>query len=455
MISGSILLIFAPIVVAAGVYFVRRFTLVAAAISVGAAAGFTWLITALPQSPEETILGGRVVGGGQVILGRTLVFTPSDRAVLVALGLTIALLLVLAARLRPGDIFFPGMLALLGVIAGVLATETFAFAVLLMEVAAGLVTMLLQGARFGSTRGPWRFFLYATLAMPFLLVAGWQADFQAANPGQTEMLNTAVLLLSFGFGIYLTAVPFHFWLAPVTSESPPLTQIAALGCFQIAALSVVLDAMERFPWLVDSPTPFQWFTLAGTLTAGLGALLAFRATTPAKLAAYSLLVDMGAVLILLGLRSPDGLHAAWAVLLLRIIGMTIWSIGLANSGERSTTGPTAVLVLGGLSLAGFPLTPGFAGRWMAIGLIAREDIARAVVLLLGSASATAGVLHMVKTTLVQQTDPSRQQDAGRWDWLRAAALLVIIITAVVLALYPTPLITAAKGIAGHFISLYP
>ena len=107
-------------------------------------------------------------------------------------------LFLLAASLprtggRPDNIFYPGLLGLLGVSIAILITETFVFRILLVEIAVGVITALLQGARFGSTRGAWRFFLFVTLALPFLLVAGWQIDFQAANPGQSDLLNPAHL----------------------------------------------------------------------------------------------------------------------------------------------------------------------------------------------------------------------------------------------------------------------
>ncbi len=465
MIPAPLLLVGAPLLFAAVVYFLRRLTWVAALVSAAGALALAWLVRAIPNSADATILGGRVVGGVQIILGRPLALADADRPVLLALSLTAAALFLLAAHYRPGDFFFPGLLGLLGAAAAVLVTETFTFAVLLVEVAAGLATLLLQGSRFGPTRGAWRFFVFTTLAMPFLLVAGWQIDLQTANPGQSNLLNPAVMLLTFGFSIYLAAVPFHLWLAPLARENAPLKLVVALGLFPLIAFSVIAGALGQYPWFADSSVPLQWFAFAGTLTAGLGTLLAFGAGRFGDLAAYTLLVDVGTVLLLVGLGEPDGLQAAWSVLLMRPASLIVWAAGLsalktiapadrvdeaAGKGWQAKLA-TAVLVLGGLALAGFPLTPGFPGRWMAAGLIARDSLPRAALLLAGSASGALGTLRVARTLLTAPAENAPEsQPASRGRWLGAILLLIIIAGAVLLSLYPNPIISAAGQLANQF-----
>ena len=467
MIPVPLLLVGVPLIAAAIVYPLRRITPVAFLLAAAGSLLLAWLAFAAPLSAEQTILDGRVVGGVHVVLGRPLAMSAADRLILIVLSLTATVLTALAARLRPGDVFFPGLLALLGVVAAVLVSETFIFTVLLVQIAAGLITVLLQGSRFGSSRGAWRFFIFVTLAMPFLLVAGWQIDFQAANPGQTELLNPAVLLLTLGFLIYLAAVPFHFWIGPAAAETEPLVQVIVLGFFQVAALSVITEALDRFPWFAASPTPYQWFTFSGMATVALGALLAFGARSFGRLAGYTLLVDMGVVLLLLGLRSRLGVEAAWAVTLLRTASLTVWAAGLtlirrqAGSDQIAAAAglgwqarlATAVLVLGGLSLAGFPLTPGFAGRWTAAGLLAGESVGWGVLLLLGSAGGVIGVLRMATTLLTRRDQAPEPAAPARWSWLTTVVLAVIVVGAVALSLFPVPLLRAAGQITGAFTSL--
>jgi len=466
MIPAPVLLILGPLILAVAVYAVRRITLAASLVSAAGALALAWLTSAVPQTAGEAIVGGRVVGGEHEILGRTLALSPVDRSVLIALSLAAAALFLLAIRLRPDNLFFPGVLALLGITAAILIMETLVLSILLVELAAGVIAVLIQGASFGSTRGAWRFFLFTTLALPLLLIAGWQIDFQAANPGQVALLNPAVLLLTLGFAIYLTAVPFHLWMGPVARETQPLTQVLVFGFFHIAVLSIVAGASDQFPWFAASATPYQWFTFAGTLTVGLGSILALATTTFGHLSVSNLMVDIGALLMLLGLGNHSGLQAAWVLMLLRLVSLTVWATGLSVIRARIDSDridraaglgwqarlATVVLVLGGLSLAGLPLTPGFPGRWMATALIARENMAAAVLLLLGSAGGAVAVVRMTRTLFAPPAAHSGPP-AERGDWLATGVLVIVLSAAVVLALYPQFVISAAVQIADHYTYL--
>ncbi len=454
MIPAPVILVAIPLVAAGIVLIIRRLTLVASLLSAAAAAGLAWLVTVIPQQAGETTLGGWVSGGKQIILGRTLAVSPADREMLLALSIAATVFFLLALRLRPDGIFYPGLLALLGLAAAVLVNETFVLSVLLVEMCAGVVTVLLQGARFGSIRGSWRFFLFATLALPFLLIAGWHIDVQVANPGQTNLLDPAVLLLTLGFVIYLAAVPFHLWLSPVTQECHPLALIAALGFFPLIVLSVIAGAFEAYSWFADSQVPYQWFNFVGSATVGLGAILALGASRSRQLAGHSLMVETGALLLLVGARSQAGLEVALAILLLRMAGLAVWGSGLVLSPRTHLQRylAQAAVLLGGMSLVGLPFTPGFPGRWMALGVIARspDGLGRATLLLLGSVTGAVGVWRITTRLLASRAEPLPEGSPDRWSWLSTLALILVLLGGIALALYPQPVISAAGRIAVQF-----
>jgi formate hydrogenlyase subunit 3/multisubunit Na+/H+ antiporter MnhD subunit len=476
MIPAPLLLIGGLLVAAVVVYLVRRITVVSAPLSAAAAIGFVWLVHAIPSTATEAILGGWITGGEQVILGRTLALSPADRPVLTAAGLVAAALFLIAGGLsrsptapncpsaRPGDIFFPGLLTLLGMATAALVVETFVFGVLMVELAAGVATALLQGTRFGSTRGAWRFFIFVSLAMPFLLTAGWLIDTQAANPRQTDLLNPAVLLLTLGFAIYLSAVPFHLWMAPAAGEASPLIQVVVMGIFQMVPLSVITGAFEAFPWLSSNPIPYQWFTFLGTLTAGLAALLAYSSQSFGQLTGYTLLVDTGCLLLLMGLREGEALQASWVLVVSRMVTLIVWAsgLGIIRSQAGSDRIPAAaglgwhrplagaLLILGGLSLAGFPLTPGFPARWMAVALVAHNSVARAILLLVGSASGVIGVLRVAKTLFAARSDTGVERASTRQSWLTTVTIALIMVGAIILSVYPNPIVETARQISSFF-----
>jgi formate hydrogenlyase subunit 3/multisubunit Na+/H+ antiporter MnhD subunit len=476
MIPAPPLLVAGLLVAAVLIYLVRRITAISAPLSAAVAIGFVWLVNATPSTAEEAILGGWVTGGEQVILGRTLALSPADRLVLTAAGLVAAVLFLVAGGLswsppppggrpaRPGDIFFPGLLALLGAATAALVLETFVFGVLMVEVAAGVATALLQGTRFDSTRGAWRFFLLISLGMPFLLTAGWLIDTQAANPRQTELLNPAILLLTLGFAIYLSAAPFHLWMAPAAGEASPLIQVVVLGLFQMITLSVVMGAFEAFPWLASNVIPYQWFTFLGTLTAGLAIVLVYSSQDFGQVTAYNLLVDVGCLLLLMGLREPEALRAVWVLALSRMVSLTVWASGLAvirsHAGSDRIAAAAglgwqkplaaALLILGGFSLAGFPLTPGFPARWMAIGLVARDSLGRAALLLLGSTSGVLSTLKVARTLFTARSDEGGERPSSRRSWLAGVVFGLLILGAALISVYPNPIIAAARQISSYF-----
>jgi formate hydrogenlyase subunit 3/multisubunit Na+/H+ antiporter MnhD subunit len=198
------------------------------------------------------------------------------------------------------------------------------------------------------------------------------------------------------------------------------------------------------------------------LTAALGTVLAFHARNFGRISSYSLMVDTGAVLLLLGTATQLGLICAWALLLSRAVSLVVWAAGLCVIRRRTQSDQvdtatsvgwdlrlaTAVLVLGGLSLAGFPLTPGFAARWMALGLLARAQPSTALLLLLGTASSAAGVLYAARVLLALGPHSAEPAPAERWQWVNTVALLLVIAGAVLLSLYPNPLLSAAAGTSG-------
>jgi formate hydrogenlyase subunit 3/multisubunit Na+/H+ antiporter MnhD subunit len=113
-----------------------------------------------------------------------------------------------------------------------------------------------------------------------------------------------------------------------------------------------------------------------------------------------MLIDIGAVLLALGLGTEAGVAAALTALTLRGVALALWAIGcdqlrraaggddfesMRGLGRRYPLASAAV-IFGLLSLVGFPLTVGFAGRWALIRLLAQTHPTGAIVLLLGMAS---------------------------------------------------------------------
>jgi multicomponent Na+:H+ antiporter subunit D len=129
--------------------------------------------------------------------------------------------------------------------------------------------------------------------------------------------------------------------------------------------------------------------------------------------AYSLLTDIGAGILALSWSSTASAAALSALFMARFAGLLLAGVGLALLAGQVTSdrfdaapargrGATLGRILysfGILSLAGLPLTPGFASRWAVIGAAAGDSPWLAVLLLLGGASSIAGLLRRLPAWL--------------------------------------------------------
>ncbi len=455
LLGGPVALIVLPLAAAPLAYLLRRWATLAGLLATGVAVFLTLVVLRLPLIPVSA-------ESAVPVLGRELVLTPSNRLALAFIYAVATVIFVLGWRIPQGAPFFPLSLALLAALSGALLVRPFLFAVLLLQIGAGLSVFLIQSDRPGSTQAALRYLVLTTLAVPPFLVAGWLVDVYATNPLETSLLPTAQGLIAFGFAILLTAVPFHSWVPAVGSEAPPLAAAFILGLNSLAVFMLLLTMLQDFPWLEAGGAAYAWLRAGGLLLVALGGVLAFSRRSFGRLMGYGALVELGAALIALGLGQPAGLRAAVIILALRAISLVISGAGLALLRQRAdndtfealrgrgweTPVGLAALMFGGLSLAGFPFTPGFVGRWALLALLVAGDLPAAAVVFLAGVSVAAGYLRgqaalLAGTANLAGADP------------RLARLLVglALAAAVVLSLFPQMFLPAVDRLASLFTFL--
>lgn len=474
---GPVLFLLLPVGAAAAAYGLRRWRNVPPLLVAGVSLALGLIMLLVPLERPITLLGREVVlGGATSLLGRELVLGPAERAALAFLFLTGAGLFLLAWQLEPEDLLPPLGMGLLGLLGGVLLVRPLVYAALLLQIGVALSIFPLHADPRSPVRGGLRYLTFFTLALPGLLISHWLLDMYVVTPDQVGLLTTATALIGFSFALMLGVVPFHPWVPAVARDGAPLASAFLFSAVGGAVWFLYLDYLQTYTWLTDYPGWSLVVHALGVITVVVGGLLGTTRRGPGVLLGYAVLVDTGMQLVALGQASRTGVDLGVAMVLARAWGATLMAAGLAGVRARSggsdeeMTGvglrapwSTAALVVGGLSLAGFPPTIGFAPRWGLYRLLFRTQPVVALALLLASAGPVVGLLRLLRQLLRRPAKAGAEAEGAEGEAapearepLLTIVLLVLFIFGVVgMGLFPQALTRVAVRVGSSFTIFGP
>lgn len=475
MIAGPLFLMVLPLALAPVVYLLRRWALLAASLASATALIMASLCLGLPLDQPVSVLGWEVaLAEPMMVLGREFALELAGGFTLGSVCLIATIAFLFAWRISQGRLFFPLGLVILSLLGAAVMVRLFLFAVLFLWIASLVAVFIIQGERQGPStelrtgpgRGALRYLVMVSLAIPPLLITPWLIDLQAVNPDNLALLRYATVLLVVGFAILLAVVPFHGWISAVAADAPPMVAAFVFTVTNAVVLLLMLNLLQSYPWLSEDPQVFGLLRLGGLLMAAVGGLLAFAQRDFGRLLGYAVLGDMGCTLMALGVASPAALTAALLQVMHRSVGLLLTAMGLAvvrqRAGSDSFANPlmgsghrlggvarrlplsTAGLVLGGLSLAGMPLTAGFPSRWAIYRLLPATDFALAM--LLSGAGVAFGYLRGLSTLL----GPSTESKVKREPLIVSLMILAMIILCLVMGLHPQWLLPPIQRVVESF-----
>jgi NADH:ubiquinone oxidoreductase subunit 2 (subunit N) len=242
-----------------------------------------------------------------------------------------------------------------------------------------------------------------TFSLPFILLTGWVLEQYAVSPEDLSLLAQATALLAAGFAFLLAVVPFHSWIPSVAQDASPPAAAFVFTVIQAAVVFFMLEFLGQFDWLGANPQIYALMRLAGVVMVGLGGVFAFSQRSFGRLMGYAVLADYGAVLLAIGHGSADGLRTGIVLIALRGIALAVWGVGMGalraarpGAGDddfehmrglgRERPLAAAAVVIGGLSLVGFPFTAGFPGRWALWRLLSADYSQASLIILLTTVS---------------------------------------------------------------------
>jgi multicomponent Na+:H+ antiporter subunit D len=446
MITGAVLLVVLLLVVAVGVYFLRRIEPLAALVAAGVSA---LLAIALWRLPLTTLrLAGRTVAFGQAAVWQdlSLQLSPASRTLLVFLLATAALTFILAWRTYQGRTFYPFGLALVAFWAVVVLVRPLIYAPLALVLVAVLAVFLIQAGRPADTRGAWRQLVFPVLAVPLFLVAAWYIEQGPLNPDDQTPYRIAGWLLIAGFVLLLQPAPLHVAMPSVAGSAPPVVAVFLWIGGQATVLFLLQRFLVTYPWLGSTIDSARWLLWLGVFTALLGGVLSAAQTTLGRLIGYASLFDYGILLVAMGLRGTAGLPTAIWLLLTRTLAMLTIALGAAairhhmeGDGTHRISGavsrlPMAVLalIMGGFALVGMPLTAQFASRLALMQLVAETDPRWAWILLVGGIGVMLGVIRAGRACFGELSESPVHRESLSIVLLAA----VLVIFGAVIGLFP-------------------
>ena len=291
-----------------------------------------------------------------------------------------------------------------------------------------LGAVLLMWQRSGDT---------STAALPLLLTT--------AEP---EALRTIALLLLLGMLPNITSIPAHGWLPDLARAAPRMALAPALLLPLVGGASL-LRLLPGTIVVSLVPALGAMALLLGVASLWWGAIRAWMAPSLHQLAAWLTVSQSGFLLIAIGaaasptappelvraaalhlLAAPAALVAAWSAAC--IIRARFGTDSIADLSGLLRTGllPLVALFLGGLSLAGAPMLPGFQVQKLLVsGLVHDDRLWFAIVIVAADLLIAVAVLDALRRIGPRRESPP----TARWQsaWLSAnlflgsAALLAV------------------------------
>jgi len=321
------------------------------------------------------------------ILGRALVLDERSRAAIGFLYLTGAFVFGAAwATKASRNLYYIGLLSL-GSIAASFMIQPFLYAAVFLEFTAMGAVLILVSPGYPISRGGLRLLILYTLAMMAILLAGWMLENVGVTSATPELARRATLLLAFGFSVIMAVPPFHLWLPSAAGETNPYALAFVTVILQSAGLFFLLRFLDNYAWLRTMPELYDGIRSVGIAMVLFGSFLVLAQKSFSKVMAYALLTDFGVMLLAVGAGTPEGYRLALGLSAVRVVSLSVWALGLAwmldhpagdhlqllrGAAHNSPLAATATLV-GVMSIAGFPLTAGFPGRWGLLLALAPLD----------------------------------------------------------------------------------
>lgn len=326
------------------------------------------------------------------ILGRVLSIQPAEGPLLALIYGAVALWFFGAEASKSATRLVPIGFMITALMVASIAVEPFLYAALFIEMAILLAVPLLTPIYQPPSRGVTRFLIYQTLAMPFILLAGWLLGGVEASPGDLALAAQSASMLGLGFAFLLAIFPLYNWVPMLSEETSPY--IVGFLLWMLPTITIIFGAgfLDRYSWLRSSPQLTIALRLAGLLMVVTSGLFAAFQRNLARIMSYGAIAETGFSILAISLDLRLGIPILFLLIPARALGLAVWSLSVTVIKEHVETmrfgasrGVLRILPFAGagmiiatLSTGAFPLLAGFSARLALWENLARESIVSAL-----------------------------------------------------------------------------
>lgn len=359
--------------------------------------GIVALLLALAAEfiPIETALA---IGGFSLridsaitFFGRSLLIQPTEGPLLAMVYGAVALWFFGAEASDSAKRLVPLGFMITALMVASIAVEPFLYAALFIEMAVLLAIPLMTDIYTPPSKGITRFLVYQTLAMPFILLAGWLLGGVEASPGDLALASQSAAMLGLGFAFLLAIFPLYTWIPMLSEEVSPYILAFILWILPTTTLIFGAGFIDRYSWLRSSADLSTALRLAGLVMLVTGGMFAAFQRNLARIMSYGAIAEIGFSMLALSLDPRIGISILFLLIPARALGLAVWSLSVTvikGQVETMRFGATqgilrilpfagSAMIVAALSTSTFPLLAGFPGRLALWENLARESLTAA------------------------------------------------------------------------------
>jgi NADH:ubiquinone oxidoreductase subunit 2 (subunit N) len=346
--------------------------------------------------------------------------------------------------------FRPISLVITSLLAASFGVEPFLYAALLIETAVLLSIPMLSPMGKLPHSGVLRYLTLQTLAMPFILLAGWLLTGVEALPPESPLILQSALVLGIGLALLLAVFPFHSWVPMLSQRSNPLVASFILFIMPTTILLFSLNFLNRYPFLRDTEMLFSTLRIVGALLIAISGVWTAVQTDLKRALGFAVLTETGFSLLAIGLAAEGGL--TWMLMLFPVRGFSFWLWGTLLTRMESYNSDLTLpgiqgfarrypvfsfaLVLVQFSVAGMPLLGEFPIKLSLLTTAYGVNSAIGIWSFIGS----LGLLLFSLRLLLTLVTPKKDDPALKWSHSETLGeylpILVMVLFMLAVGIFP-------------------